>query len=60
MAARLDRIVLNELDLLVDCTKQMLHPRDPDGIVSEIESLRHPCPSTTGLAPHLQYSVPFI
>ena len=30
-------IVLEELDLLVDCTAQKLHPRDPDQIVSEIE-----------------------
>lgn len=30
-------IVLEELDLLVDCTAQTLHPRDPDRIVSEIE-----------------------
>ena len=30
-------IVLEELDLVVDCTTQTLHPRDPDRIVSEIE-----------------------
>lgn len=35
--ARVGAIVLEELDLLVDCTAQTLHPRDPDRIVSEIE-----------------------
>lgn len=30
-------IVLEDLDLLVDCTKQRLYPRDPKQIVSEIE-----------------------
>lgn len=30
-------IVLEELDFVVDCTTQSLHPRDPDRIVSEIE-----------------------
>ena len=30
-------IVLEDLDLLVDCTKQILMPRDPTGIVAEIE-----------------------
>lgn len=30
-------IVLEDLDLLVDCTTQQLHPRDPKQIVSEIE-----------------------
>ena len=35
--ALLGAIVLEELDLLVDCTTQSLHPRDPDMIVTEIE-----------------------
>jgi predicted aspartyl protease len=30
-------IVLEELDLVVDCTRQTLVPRDPDTIISEIE-----------------------
>ena len=30
-------IVLEDLDLLVDCTNQMLKPRDPEHIVAEIE-----------------------
>jgi predicted aspartyl protease len=30
-------IVLEDLDLLVDCRTQKLHPRDPDGIIAEIE-----------------------
>jgi predicted aspartyl protease len=29
-------IVLEDLDLLVDCTAQTLHPRDPDRFVAEI------------------------
>ena len=35
--ARIGAIVLEDLDFLVDCTKQRLVPRDPDRIVSEIE-----------------------
>lgn len=35
--ALIGAIVLEELDFVVDCTKQTLHPRDPDWIVSEIE-----------------------
>ncbi len=35
--ALLGAIVLEELDLLVNCTTQSLHPRDPDMIVTEIE-----------------------
>ena len=35
--ALIGAIVLEDLDLLVDCTKQRLVPRDPDYIVSEIE-----------------------
>jgi predicted aspartyl protease len=35
--ALLGAIVLEALDFVVDCTTQTLHPRDPDGIVSEIE-----------------------
>ena len=30
-------IVLEELDLIVDCTRNEVRPRDPDRIVSEIE-----------------------
>ena len=30
-------IVLEELDLIVDCTRNELRPRDPDRIISEIE-----------------------
>jgi predicted aspartyl protease len=30
-------IVLEDLDLLVDCTTQTLQPRDPKGMVTEIE-----------------------
>jgi predicted aspartyl protease len=35
--ALIGAIVLEDLDLLVDCTNQRLHPRDPNRIVSEIE-----------------------
>jgi clan AA aspartic protease len=35
--ALIGAIVLEELDLVVDCTTQTLHPRDPDRIVSEVE-----------------------
>jgi predicted aspartyl protease len=35
--ALIGAIVLEELDLLVDCTTQTLHPRDPDTILTEIE-----------------------
>jgi len=35
--ALIGAIVLEELDLLVDCTTQSLYPRDPDTIVTEIE-----------------------
>ena len=35
--ALIGAIVLEELDMIVDCTKQVLQPRDPDLIVSEIE-----------------------
>ena len=30
-------IVLEDLDLLVDCSKQRIYPRDAEGIVAEIE-----------------------
>lgn len=30
-------IVLEDLDLLVDCRTQTLQPRDPKGIITEIE-----------------------
>jgi predicted aspartyl protease len=35
--ALIGAIVLEELDLIVDCITQTLHPRDPDRIISEIE-----------------------
>jgi predicted aspartyl protease len=35
--ALIGAIVLEELDLLVDCTTHSLYPRDPDTIVTEIE-----------------------
>jgi predicted aspartyl protease len=35
--ALIGAIVLEDLDLVVDCTKQQLLPRDPDRIISEIE-----------------------
>lgn len=35
--ALIGAIVLEELDLIADCTTQTVHPRDPRGIVSEIE-----------------------
>ena len=35
--ALIGAIVLEELDLMVDCVTQTLHPRDPDRIISEIE-----------------------
>jgi predicted aspartyl protease len=35
--ALIGAIVLEELDFLVDCTKQALYPRDPHYIVSEAE-----------------------
>jgi predicted aspartyl protease len=35
--ALIGAIVLEELDLIVDCTRQRLIPRDPEGILSEIE-----------------------
>jgi len=37
MDALIDAIVLEELDLLVDCPTQSLYPREPDTIVTEIE-----------------------
>ncbi|HEV3259274.1 MAG TPA: retroviral-like aspartic protease family protein [Gemmataceae bacterium] len=36
-SALIGAIVLEDLDLLVDCTHQRLYPRDPKFIVSEIE-----------------------
>jgi predicted aspartyl protease len=36
-SALIGAIVLEALDLLVDCNKQRLVPRDPDFVVSEIE-----------------------
>lgn len=38
-SALIGAIVLEDLDLLVDCTKQQLRPRDPKQIISEIEAL---------------------
>ncbi len=35
--ALIGAIVLEALDLLVDCPTQTLHPRDPDRIIAEIE-----------------------
>lgn len=35
--ALIGAIVLEDLDFLVDCTRQQLRPRDPNRIVSEIE-----------------------
>lgn len=35
--ALIGAIVLEELDLLVDCNRQQLVPRDPERIISEIE-----------------------
>ena len=35
--ALLGAIVLEELDLIVDCITQSLHPREPDRILTEIE-----------------------
>ena len=35
--ALIGAIVLEELDLLVDCTTRTLRPREPDSIVTEIE-----------------------
>jgi predicted aspartyl protease len=36
-SALIGAIVLEDLDFLVDCTKQRLYPRDPKFVVSEIE-----------------------
>jgi len=36
-SAMIGAIVLEELDLVVDCTRQTLAPRDPKQIVSELE-----------------------
>ena len=35
--ALIGAIVLEELDLLVDCGTQSLYPREPDSILTEIE-----------------------
>lgn len=35
--ALIGAIVLEELDLMVDCTTQTLRPREPDSILTEIE-----------------------
>lgn len=35
--ALIGAIVMEELDLLVDCTTQSLHPRESDSILTEIE-----------------------
>jgi len=35
--ALIGAIVLEELDLIVDCATESIHPRDPDRIVTEIE-----------------------
>ena len=36
-SALIGAIVMEDLDLIVDCTRQTLAPRDPKQIVSEIE-----------------------
>jgi predicted aspartyl protease len=36
-SALIGAIVMEDLDLIVDCTAQRLVPRDPDRIISEIE-----------------------
>lgn len=36
-SALIGAIVLEDLDFVVDCTTQSLHPRDPNQIISEIE-----------------------
>jgi predicted aspartyl protease len=33
--ALIGAIVMEDLDLLVDCSRQMVHPRDPEHIISE-------------------------
>lgn len=35
--ALIGAIVLEELDLIIDCTRNEIRPRDPDRIISEIE-----------------------
>jgi len=40
--ALIGAIVLEELDLLVDCTTQTLRPRDPRHIISEVEEVTPP------------------
>jgi predicted aspartyl protease len=35
--ALIGAIVLETLDLIVDCVTQQLHPRDPHGIITELE-----------------------
>ncbi len=35
--ALIGAIVMEDLDFLVDCATQVLQPRDPNGIVSEVE-----------------------
>lgn len=35
--ALIGAIVLEELDLIVDCATETVHPRDPDQIITEIE-----------------------
>jgi predicted aspartyl protease len=35
--ALIGAIVLEDLDLLVDCTNQKLYPRDPERIIAEVE-----------------------
>ena len=38
VSALIGAIVLEDLDFVVDCTTQTLHPRDPNQIISEIET----------------------
>jgi predicted aspartyl protease len=35
--ALIGAIVLEDLDLLVDCTRQTVYPRDPNNIIAEVE-----------------------
>ena len=35
--ALIGAIVMDDLDFLVDCSRQTIYPRDPDTIISEIE-----------------------
>lgn len=47
--ALIGAIVLEELDLIVDCATETVHPRDPDQIMTEIERPRSPADQGTSL-----------